>query len=48
MFRVGFGFDSHPFEEKGNKPLFLGGVVISKELSLKGHSDADVFCLGLQ
>lgn len=42
MFRVGFGFDSHPFEEKANKPLFLGGVVVSNELSLKGHSDADV------
>ena len=42
MFRIGFGFDSHPFEEEKNKPLKLGGVVISNELSLKGHSDADV------
>ncbi len=42
MFRVGFGFDSHPFDEKPTKPLKLGGVVITDELSLKGHSDADV------
>ena len=42
MFRIGFGFDSHPFEEKPTKPLKLGGVVITEEISLKGHSDADV------
>ncbi len=42
MFRIGFGFDSHPFEEKPSKPLKLGGVVITEEVSLKGHSDADV------
>jgi len=42
MFRIGFGFDSHPFEEKPAKPLKLGGVVITDKLSLKGHSDADV------
>lgn len=42
MFRIGFGFDSHPFDPEGDKPLKLGGVVISEELSLKGHSDADV------
>jgi len=42
MFRIGFGFDSHPFDPEGEKPLKLGGVVVSEELSLKGHSDADV------
>jgi 2-C-methyl-D-erythritol 2,4-cyclodiphosphate synthase len=42
MFRIGLGFDSHPFEEKKTKPLKLGGVEIPSELSLKGHSDADV------
>jgi len=42
MFRIGLGFDSHPFEEKKTKPLKLGGVIIDTELSLKGHSDADV------
>ncbi len=42
MFRIGFGFDSHPFDPEGDKPLKLGGVIISNELSLKGHSDADV------
>jgi len=42
MFRIGFGFDSHPFEEEKNKPLKLGGVIIPDEKGLKGHSDADV------
>lgn len=38
--RVGFGYDSHRFEE--GRKLFLGGVVIPYEKGLKGHSDADV------
>lgn len=38
--RIGFGFDSHPFE-KGKK-LVLGGVEIEGEWGLKGVSDADV------
>lgn len=38
--RVGFGYDSHRFEE--GRKLILGGVVISYEKGLKGHSDADV------
>ncbi len=42
MFRIGLGFDSHPFDPKGTKPLKLGGVVLDEKLSLKGHSDADV------
>lgn len=38
--RVGFGYDSHRFEE--GRKLILGGVVIPYEKGLKGHSDADV------
>lgn len=39
-FRVGQGFDVHPFEE--GRKLFLGGIEIPFEKGLKGHSDADV------
>lgn len=38
--RVGFGYDSHRFEE--GRKLVLGGVIIPYEKGLKGHSDADV------
>ena len=38
--RIGFGYDSHRFEE--GRPLFLGGVHIPGTAGLKGHSDADV------
>ena len=40
--RVGLGFDVHPFDATGNRPLVLGGVVIEGETGLAGHSDADV------
>lgn len=40
-FRVGIGQDSHRFA-RGNKPLVLGGVEISKNGGLAGKSDADV------
>ncbi len=40
MERVGIGQDSHKFG--GNKPLVLGGVVVSKTGGLSGKSDADV------
>ena len=40
MFRIGFGFDSHSFEE--GKPLMLGGVLVDFPKGLKGHSDGDV------
>lgn len=40
--RVGLGQDSHPFEEKGGKPLVLGGVAFEGERGFKGNSDADV------
>lgn len=38
-FRVGQGFDVHPFEE--GRKLFLGGIEIPFLKGLKGHSDAD-------
>lgn len=38
--RIGFGYDSHRFEE--GRPLVLGGVRFPGERGLKGHSDADV------
>lgn len=41
-FRVGQGFDVHPFSDDPNRPLVLGGVVFPGELGLVGHSDADV------
>lgn len=39
-FRVGLGFDVHPFQE--GRKLVLGGIEILFEKGLKGHSDADV------
>ena len=38
--RIGFGYDSHRFDE--TRPLMLGGVEIPDSPGLKGHSDADV------
>lgn len=38
--RIGLGYDVHAFVE--GRPLVLGGVEISHELGLIGHSDADV------
>ena len=38
--KIGFGYDSHRFED--GRPLFLGGVCIPGAPGLKGHSDADV------
>lgn len=39
MIRVGQGLDVHPFAE--DRPLILGGVHISDQNGLAGHSDAD-------
>ena len=39
MFRVGTGYDIHRL--KKGRPLWLGGVEISFEKGLDGHSDAD-------
>lgn len=38
-YRVGLGFDFHPFVE--GRPLILGGVEIPHARGLQGHSDAD-------
>ncbi|WP_240377849.1 2-C-methyl-D-erythritol 2,4-cyclodiphosphate synthase [Bacillus piscicola] len=38
--RIGHGFDVHQLAE--NRPLIIGGVEISHEKGLIGHSDADV------
>ena len=42
MVRVGFGSDSHLFDESGSKPLVLGGVKLEGERGLKANSDGDV------
>jgi 2-C-methyl-D-erythritol 2,4-cyclodiphosphate synthase len=42
LVRVGFGTDSHRFEEKGKKPLILGSVRISDSGGLVANSDGDV------
>ncbi|NDV61392.1 2-C-methyl-D-erythritol 2,4-cyclodiphosphate synthase [Puniceicoccales bacterium CK1056] len=39
-FRVGFGYDIHRLKE--GLPLILGGIAISSDVGLVGHSDADV------
>jgi len=38
--RIGNGYDIHQLAT--GRPLILGGVKISHELGLLGHSDADV------
>ncbi len=38
--RIGFGYDIHPLQK--GRTLILGGVKISSERGLVGHSDADV------
>lgn len=40
MFRIGYGYDVHEFDE--NRPLIIGGLEIEHTKGLKGHSDADV------
>ncbi|MBQ7032493.1 MAG: 2-C-methyl-D-erythritol 2,4-cyclodiphosphate synthase [Clostridia bacterium] len=40
MMRIGHGYDAHRFAE--GRPLYLGGVLISENGGLLGHSDADV------
>ena len=37
--RIGFGYDSHRFDEA--RPLVLGGVRIPDHPGLRGHSDGD-------
>lgn len=45
MFRTGIGFDSHRLSE--GRRLIIGGVEISHDRGLQGHSDADVLCHAL-
>lgn len=40
MFRIGYGYDVHQFQE--GRKLMLGGVEIPSKKGLIGHSDADV------
>jgi len=40
--RIGNGYDLHRLV--AGRPLILGGVTISFELGLDGHSDADIVC----
>jgi len=40
--RVGFGTDSHPFEQSLRKPLVLGGVRLKDSGGLSANSDGDV------
>ena len=42
MILIGLGQDSHSFDTVKNKPLFLGGVKISKTDGLQANSDGDV------
>jgi 2-C-methyl-D-erythritol 2,4-cyclodiphosphate synthase len=41
-FRIGIGFDVHPFSDDPGRPIVLGGVTIPGSRGLEGHSDADV------
>lgn len=41
-FRVGQGFDVHPFSDDPDRALVLGGVAVEGSPGLAGHSDADV------
>jgi 2-C-methyl-D-erythritol 2,4-cyclodiphosphate synthase len=42
IMRIGFGYDVHPLV--AGRRLILGGVEISHDKGLAGHSDADVLC----
>lgn len=41
-FRVGQGFDIHPYSDDPDRVLVLGGVMFENERGLVGHSDSDV------
>jgi 2-C-methyl-D-erythritol 2,4-cyclodiphosphate synthase len=42
-FRIGHGFDVHPFSDRPDRALVLGGLTVTGEgaQGLDGHSDAD-------
>ncbi len=46
IYRVGSGYDIHPFGEDENKKLILGGVEFD-HVGLLGHSDSDAVAHGL-
>ena len=41
-FRIGHGFDVHPWSDDPGRPLVLAGAVFPGTRGLLGHSDADV------
>lgn len=41
-FRIGQGFDVHPFSDDPGRMFVLGGVSFPEAVGLIGHSDADV------
>jgi len=41
-FRVGIGQDSHKIRFQVKKPLFLGGVVVDRNIEVEANSDGDV------
>lgn len=41
-FRIGQGFDVHPWSDDPDRRLVLGGVTFAEGRGLIGHSDADV------
>ena len=45
-FRIGQGFDVHPFSEDSDRPLIIGGEILPGP-GLDGHSDADLLALSL-
>lgn len=40
MYRIGYGYDVHEFDQ--TRPLIIGGIELEHSHGLKGHSDADV------
>lgn len=46
-FRIGHGFDVHRFSTNPDRPLILGGVLVSEGPGLEGHSDADALAHAL-
>lgn len=45
VLRIGLGYDVHAFAD--GRPLVLGGVTLSHDRGLAGHSDADVLAHAL-
>ena len=41
VFRIGQGFDIHPFSQDPERPLVIGGEILPGP-GLDGHSDADL------